>query len=95
MTTKFLADNGTEFEVDGEGFVTGKVMIGVNDLIERDLEGALDLFAEKLVGNTLLSDVSYHAVGTQDGQIEMQISGSVEHILALRAENEEGSSPAP
>lgn len=95
MTKTFTADNGREFTVSDEGMISGNIEVDVNELIRYDLEGALDLFAEKLVGNTLLSDISYSVVGAADGQIVMKIDGDVQHILALRAENDDAAGISP
>jgi hypothetical protein len=84
MSDKFVADNGAEFEVSEHGFIIGTISVDINDLISLDLEGAMDLFAEKLVGNGLLTDIAYTPKGAENGEIIIEIKGNVEMILDSR-----------
>lgn len=52
--------------MDANGYVEGNVAVPLSDIIDNDLEGFLDLLAEKLVDSVCLMDISYRAVGILD-----------------------------
>jgi len=84
MPDTFVADNGKEFEVSEHGQIVGTISVDINDLISLNLEGVMDLFAEKLVGNELLTDIIYTPKGVEDGEITVEIKGNIEMILECR-----------
>ncbi|TLX16000.1 hypothetical protein [Rhizobium sp. MHM7A] len=84
MSDTFVADNGKEFEVSEHGQIVGTISVDINDLIGLNLEGALDMFAEKLVGSELLTDIAYTPKGVEDGEIIIEIKGNIEMILDNR-----------
>lgn len=62
-------------------YVSGNVLMEINDLIYGDLESTLDILSEKLVGTPLLSDISYKAVDTYDDMIVVQVRGCVDMLI--------------
>jgi predicted RNA-binding Zn-ribbon protein involved in translation (DUF1610 family) len=66
----------TSDDVDEDGWVTGVVEIDLEDVIKYDLEGFLDLLSERLVGNDLLSDITYSALGVDaEGMLRVEVTG--------------------
>jgi len=66
------------YEAVAEGkYVTGVVEITPSDLVDADYEGLLDLLSERLVGNDLLMDVTYEAIGwnPETKAVKYQVSG--------------------
>ena len=49
--------------VAGGKYVIGVVEVSPSELIDVDYEGFLDLVSTRLVGNDLLMDISYEAIG--------------------------------
>lgn len=65
-----------------DGYIEGKVMVHLSDIIDNDLEGFLDLISEKLTGSPLLMDINYDVVdGTAEGCIIIKVRGDVSEIL--------------
>ena len=62
-----------QFESTGE--VKGKVSVSPNDMIEGDLESFLDLLSIRLIGDELLCDTRYRAVGVEDGDVVFEVTG--------------------
>lgn len=55
---------------------TFTVVIGLEEIIGKDLEQFLDLIAEE-TGHPLLEDISYHVAGEQNGNIVLSVTGYV------------------
>ena len=73
---------------DSEGYVSGNVLIDLSDVIDRDLEGFLDLISTKLIANDLLMDTSYKAVGvTAEGALVIEVTGDPSEVLNFLGEN--------
>jgi hypothetical protein len=49
--------------IDHDGFLHGVVAIDLDEIIERDLEGFLDLLSVRLSGTDVLTDICYEIVG--------------------------------
>jgi hypothetical protein len=63
-------------------YVTGRVAVSFNDVIEADFEVFLDAVSEKLVGSVLLQDISYRVVGViDDGTVEVEVTGDASMVL--------------
>jgi hypothetical protein len=80
----FSTDELRGFEATSADFpyVTGVVEVSLDDLVDWDLEGFLDVASELLVGNTRLMDVSYEAVGVSaHGQLRISVTGNVIAVL--------------
>ena len=68
--------------MDEDGYVEGIIEIGTGDLVERDCEGVLDLFSERLTGCDLLRDINYDLVGSApDEALFFRVSGDVSEVL--------------
>lgn len=68
--------------LDAEGYVSGEVAVELNEIINSDLEGFLDLISDKLVGSVLLSDISYEASGVSGtGQLVIRVTGDPSDLL--------------
>lgn len=68
---------------DDDGWVSGVVRIDLGDLIDTDLDGALDLFSEALTDSPLLMQVTYAVVGHADGDVlHVRVSGDASQILS-------------
>lgn len=72
--------------MDENGYVTGRIVIPLSDIIDHDFEEFLDLVAEKLVDNDCLMDINYKAVGIDniesgDADIILEVSGDVSEII--------------
>ena len=64
------------------GYIEGKVMVHLSDIIDNDLEGFLDLLSEKLIGSPLLMDINYDVVdSTAEVCIIIKVRGDVPVIL--------------
>lgn len=63
-------------------YVEGDVVIDLSELIDHDLEGILDIMAERLTGSPLLMDVNYSLVDILDkNSAIMRVRGDVTNIL--------------
>lgn len=62
------------------------VEVDLEDIIELDAEGFLDLLSEESTGSSLLSDIQYKAVGVEKGMIQIEVQGDTSMI----EEEEEG-----
>lgn len=60
-----------------DGAVEGIVAVGLNNVLETDFEGFLDIVSSLLIGNVLLQDISYKVVGcdSDDNTLHLKISG--------------------
>lgn len=81
------SDSGSAFEVNDEdivgeeddGYISGQVIVAVDDMIENNFEDFTDFLSRSLIGNDLLMDVSYKVVGaTTDGKAILDVRGYVE-----------------
>lgn len=60
-----------------DGLLEAVVAVDLNDIIETDFEGFLDMISYAVLDDALLSDVSYSVVGTDHGSILIQVSGYI------------------
>lgn len=74
--------------------VTVRISLRLDDLIARDMDQVNDLLSRTVTGSEVsLTDIGYTAVGaTDDGEVVIEVTGSVEsllddnHLLDLLAE---------
>ena len=67
---------------DADLYVEGDVVIDLSELIDHDLEGILDIMAERLTGSPLLMDVNYSLVDILDeNSAVMRVRGDITDIL--------------
>jgi hypothetical protein len=71
---------------DPSGWIDDVIVpIDLNDIIETDLDGFLDLLSEA-VGSPRMQDISYHVVGHDDNTLHFEVHGDV----AVDIDDEEG-----
>jgi len=56
------------------GFVTGRVLLDPEALIDGDLESFLDQLSERLVDSSLGMEINYEAVAVSEGSIVFQVT---------------------
>ena len=67
---------------DADFYVEGDVIIDLSELIDNDIEGILDIMAERLTGSPLLMDINYSLVDILDeNSVVMRIRGDITDIL--------------
>lgn len=72
---------------DPHGYIGGVVGVDLNEIIEADLEGFLNLISTRLTGSELLQDISYRVVGHQrDGTILIEVIGDPSAALEFMKE---------
>jgi len=76
----------TEAEVranlDKDGYISGNIEVGLSEIINRDLEGFLDMISMKLVNSDLLMNVNYEVVGaSRGGSLVVRVMGNPSGIL--------------
>ena len=66
-----------------QGFVDGTVAVTVQELIDNDYEGFLDILENRLVGLQILSDIQEEMVGADvtAGEVYFKVSGYVEDLI--------------
>lgn len=66
-------------------YVTGRIALPLDEIVAFNLEGFLDLISEKLVGSTLLMDITYKCVGSieagDEHEVLIEVTGDVSMIL--------------
>lgn len=69
---------------DENNRVSGYVSVHISDIINRDLEGFLDLISEKLIGSDLLMDINYDVVGMNrfdPNVLVIRVTGDVSYVI--------------
>lgn len=68
--------------LDAEGSITVIVEVGLDELVDNDLEGVLDIISDKVLGSCLLMDFSYEVVGAASPQsLFMKVAGDPSQAL--------------
>jgi hypothetical protein len=68
-------------------YISTKVLVDLDDIIELDFEGFLDLISELSTDSPLLTDIGYKAVGVHtNGCIIIEVDGLVEELLECEDE---------
>lgn len=63
---------------DDNGYLEGTILMSLNDLISKDNDTLLDLMSSKLVGDVLLTDISYSTIGTtEDSNVKVKVRGNI------------------
>ena len=57
-----------------DSYRTFEVKVSLDEIIDNDFEGFLDLIAE-LTGNPLLMDISYRMLRVEDDMLILEVSG--------------------
>lgn len=64
--------------VDEHDCITTVIKVDWGTLVSNDFEQNLDMFSEAVIGDTLLTDVSYELVGVhEDGSALVRVTGEV------------------
>lgn len=85
--------NGDCAEIDDSGYFCApqQITVSLDDLInvacEGDYENVLDLISTRLTGCDLLTDIEYKVIGMVNGDIVLEVNGSVNMILEVYAED--------
>lgn len=75
---------------DENGYLEGNVLFDMSELVTEDEETLLDWMSNRLVGDPLLSDISYKAIGTTaDGGIIVNVRGDIENCDPSSSDLEE------
>lgn len=65
---------------DEDGYLEGNILFDMSELITGEEEELLDLMSNRLVGDPLLSDISYKAIGiATDGSVIVNVRGNIEN----------------
>lgn len=68
--------------LDDDGYISGEVAVSLNEIIHTDLEGFLDLISERLVGTSLLADISYELSDSSgSGNLVIKVTGDPSDLL--------------
>jgi len=61
------------------GSMSGIISVDLDEFIDNDIEGLMDIFEERLVDEGVLGDISYDVVGNGMGNvIHIRVTGVVE-----------------
>lgn len=71
-------------------YVSGNILVEIDDLIYGDPEDILDLFSKRLVDSPLLTDISYKAVDTYNNMLVVCVFGCVDEIIGEMMEKNWG-----
>lgn len=75
---------------DENGYLEGNVLFDMSELVTEDEETLLDLMSNRLVGDPLLSDISYKAIDiTADSSIIVSVRGCIEECDPASSDLEE------
>lgn len=64
--------------------VSGRVKVSLDEIIDNDLEGLLDILSERLTGNLCLMDIKFKAVSMNNTE-----SGSTDIIFEVSGETDD------
>ena len=75
---------------DENGYLEGNVLFDMSELVTEDEETLLDWMSNRLVGDPLLSDISYKAIGTNaDSSVIVNVRGNIENCDPSASDLEE------
>ena len=60
-----------------------EIIVHISEIINKDLEGFLDLISELSVGSPCLMDITYHVIGIgkEPNTIRLQVKGDTSELL--------------
>ena len=85
----------TRRDADGDGWVDGIVSVGLDDVVDNDQEGFLDILSCALVGDDLLMDIEYEVVGVGGGNNELLLKVSGDARMSFKLDEEDPTLEAP
>lgn len=75
--------------VDEDNFGSVQVLVELDDMIDNDLEGLLDILVER-IGAPLLMNVGYKVVGVEDEYtVVMEVTGDFSEVFEEAEEADE------
>ncbi len=83
----FIVPSGARVEIDSNNYIETEIVLDVGSIVDRDLEGFLDLVSMEATDTELLMDLSYtpKSVTPQDN-IVFVVRGDVSMILDMEAD---------
>lgn len=79
-----------EMITEDDPYLSGNIIVDQDELIDNDLEGFLDIIAERLTGSPLLMDIDYKPIDVlEDGRIIFLVRGDVSSILGIEEDPED------
>ena len=68
---------------EGSTYITGRVNVGLEFIIDNDFEGFLDELSQKLINDVRLMDISYKVVGVKpkEDTLIIEVTGDVSQLL--------------
>lgn len=86
----FIVPSGARVEIDDDNRIETEIVIGLEDAVDHDLEGFLDLVSEAAVGSVTFMDFTYTVTGvTPEGALILTVEGDVSEIINEEAEKAE------
>lgn len=80
--TEPLSKDELKSIADDDNYVSGNVVVDLDDIVDDDLELFLDELSTSLVGDDLLQDITYALVGTtDDGRAIIEVSGDASYEI--------------
>lgn len=77
----FTVPSGAKVPVINNRIET-EIVIGLDDAVDRDLEGFLDFVAEQACDSVLLMDFTYRVTGlTPEGALILTVEGDVSEVI--------------
>ena len=87
-TRFYTLPSGEQVVVDNNNMIEAQIVIGLEDAVDNDLEGFLDLVSERVVGSCLLMGFSYRVTGlTPEGALILTVNGDISEVLAEEKDN--------
>lgn len=75
---------------DKDGYITGVVRLDINDIFNTGhIDQFCDLLSNALIGDDLLMDIAYQVVGTEEGDVLVEVTGNVNESLDVSADESE------
>ena len=66
---------------DDQGYVSGNLVLAMDDLLYKDIETINDLLGQRLVGSELMMEPEYEPNGVLDGKVILRVSGDVSEVI--------------
>lgn len=85
LTLREIMSHKTE-----DDYIEGVIAVDIEDLINNDLEGVLDMLSEQLTNSYLLMSMGYEVVGHEGNTLHMKVWGDVSMIIERETEENRG-----
>jgi hypothetical protein len=78
----FTVMSGEEVQVDENNYIETRIVVSLEEAVDHELDGFLNLVSERVTGTDLLTDVSYGVAGvTPDGELILKVEGDISMLL--------------